>query len=134
MWSNLKQLYKGRSGRILTTIVVLLLLYLTISDLLQGTVTISQTFGTVVVLVIFGAVLFATLWPDGENTIAQIQEKYRLHISAVFALYFLVWAIYVWLTDSGDTLFFYLILSGGLILLIDLLWKLLPTNDTSSTQ
>ena len=134
MWSDVKRLYEGRSGRILTTVVVLLILYSAMLNFLRGPMTISKIFGSVGVLAIFGAVLFATLWPNGKSKIARIGEKYGLHISAVFALYFLGWAISLWTTDSGDSLFFYLVLSGCLMLFIDLFRRLLPTTDVSSTQ
>ena len=126
--SDLKRVSEGRFGQILTVIGAVLAVYFAISDLLRGSVTVLQVLESTMIIIVFLVVLFATLWPEGDDVIARKTEALEPYLSAVFVVIFSLWAGYLWTSDSENTFLFYLLLLGVVVSVVELLRRTLPTD------
>ncbi|WP_158057529.1 hypothetical protein [Halorussus halophilus] len=131
MISDLKRASEGRSGQVLTTVGMLMVLYWAITDLLRGPTTISQLLGNGMTVVVYLVVLFATLWPHGDDVVARKLEAAEPFLSAGLTVFFGAWALYLWISESGDLLLFSLLVLGVVLSVVELIRRVWNTDDSS---
>lgn len=132
MFKELTQLRKGRSGRLLLAVVLLVFLYISpITDLLRGTESISWLILDLIAVVVIVLMIITTVWPQSGEALSQIDEEYGSYISLAIGIFFISWAFYLLITGSDELIFLLISLGGALVGIFDFLWSLVGQRDPS---
>lgn len=120
MWQEFSRLLSGKSGRIVISLLNIILLYTYVNKWVFGNeISISWMIIHMVVVSTLTYVAVETLFPESGDAIRQFYSNFYNVLSGLLSLFFFSWTAYLVISESTKLLFYAVSIALGTAFLFD---------------